>query len=110
MAKGPRMAQSVEDRLRGARMARRDEGAYCRYVTEEQRRQPGKPGWIGREIDRLSHSRALSSALSSGGRSAAPSAGTEWSAASLVEQNEASSNFSNARRGFTAWLSYESGQ
>ena len=37
-------------------MARRDEGAYCRYVTEEQRRQPG---WLGREIDRLSHSRAL---------------------------------------------------
>ena len=22
-------------------MARRDEGAYCRYVTEEQRSQPG---------------------------------------------------------------------
>jgi hypothetical protein len=38
-------------------MARRDEGAYLQYVTEEQRSQPG---WIGREID-LSHSRALSS-------------------------------------------------
>ena len=37
-------------------MARRDERAYCGYVTEEQRRQPG---WLGREIDRLSHSRAL---------------------------------------------------
>jgi hypothetical protein len=37
-------------------MARRDEGAYLRYVTEEQR---GQPRWIGREIDRLSHSRAL---------------------------------------------------
>ena len=48
-AKGPRMANSVEDRGRGARMARPDEGAYCRYVTEEQRRQ----------LDRLGHSRAL---------------------------------------------------
>ena len=37
-------------------MARRDEGAYCGYVTEAQRRQPG---CLGREIDRLSHSRAL---------------------------------------------------
>jgi hypothetical protein len=37
-------------------MARRDEGAYCWYVTEEQRSQPG---CIGRESDRLSHSRAL---------------------------------------------------
>src|SRR5882724_399859 len=35
------MAKSVDDRGRGARMARRDEGAYCRYVTEEQRSQPG---------------------------------------------------------------------
>src|SRR5882724_7161221 len=50
------MAKSVDDRGRGARMARRDEGAYCRYVTEEQRSQPG---WIGREGDRLSLSRAL---------------------------------------------------
>jgi len=40
-------------------MARRDEGAYCGYVTEEQRRQPG---CFGREIDRLSHSRALTQA------------------------------------------------
>src|SRR4051794_35715207 len=56
-AKGPRMAKSVDDRGRGARMARRDEGAYWRYVTEEQR---SHPGWIGREGDRLSHSRALS--------------------------------------------------
>lgn len=55
-AKGPRMAKSVEDRGRGARMARRDEGVYLQYVTEERRSQPG---WIGREIDRLSHSRAL---------------------------------------------------
>jgi hypothetical protein len=39
-------------------MARRDEGAYLQYVTEEQRSQPG---WIGREGDRLSHSRALTS-------------------------------------------------
>jgi hypothetical protein len=38
-------------------MARRDEGAYCLYVTEEQRSQPG---CIRRESDRLSHSRALS--------------------------------------------------
>src|SRR5882724_868752 len=50
------MAKSVDDRGRGARMARRDEGAYCRYVTEEQRSQPG---WIGREGDRLSLARAL---------------------------------------------------
>jgi len=57
--KGPRMAKSVDDRGRGARTARRDEGAYCRYVTEEQRSQPGEPGCIGRERDRLSHSRAL---------------------------------------------------
>src|SRR5450432_2140685 len=33
--KGPRMAKSVDDRGRGARLARRDEGAYCWYVTEE---------------------------------------------------------------------------
>src|SRR6188768_2492321 len=51
------MAKSVDDRGRGARLARRDEGAYCWYVTEEQRRQPG---CIGCEDDRLSHSRALS--------------------------------------------------
>ena len=38
-------------------MARRDEGAYCGYVTEEHPRQPE---CLGREIDRLSHSRALS--------------------------------------------------
>jgi len=55
-AKGPRMAKSVDDRGRGARLARRDEGAYCLYVTEEQRSQPG---CIDRESDRLSHSRAL---------------------------------------------------
>src|SRR5882724_949609 len=51
------MAKSVDDRGRGARLARRDEGAYCWYVTEEQR---SPPGCIGREGDRLSHSRALS--------------------------------------------------
>jgi hypothetical protein len=51
------MAKSVDDRGRGARLARRDEGAYCWYVTEEQRSQQG---CIGRESDRLSHSRALS--------------------------------------------------
>jgi hypothetical protein len=50
------MAKSVDDRGRGARLARRDEGAYCWYVTEPQRSQPG---CIGREGDRLSHSRAL---------------------------------------------------
>ena len=33
------MAKSVDDRGRGARLARRDEGAYCWYVTEEQRSQ-----------------------------------------------------------------------
>ena len=35
------MAKSVDDRGRGARLARRDEGAYYWYVTEEQRSQPG---------------------------------------------------------------------
>ena len=38
-------------------MARRDEGAYPRHVTEEQRSQPGG---TGREGDRLGLSRALS--------------------------------------------------
>jgi hypothetical protein len=57
------MAKSVDDRGRGARMARRDEGAYCWYVTEEQRSQPG---CIGREGDRLCHSRALGSARARG--------------------------------------------
>src|SRR6185369_14233650 len=51
------MAKSVDYRGRGARTARRDEGAYYWYVTEEQR---SRPGCIGRENDRLSHSRALS--------------------------------------------------
>jgi hypothetical protein len=37
-------------------MLRRDEGAYCSYVTEEQRSQRG---CIDREGDRLRHSRAL---------------------------------------------------
>jgi hypothetical protein len=50
------MAKSVDDRGRGARLARRDEGAYCWYVAEPQRSQPG---CLGREGDRLSHSRAL---------------------------------------------------
>ena len=54
---GRRMAQSVDDGGRGARLARRDEGAYCWYVTEEQR---GQTGCIGREGDRPSHSQALS--------------------------------------------------
>jgi len=51
------MAKSVDDRGRGARMARRDEGAYSLYVTEEQR---SPPGCSAREGERLSHSRALS--------------------------------------------------
>src|SRR5450432_3273232 len=38
--KGPRMAKAVDDRGRGARLARRDEGAYCWYVTQEQRSEP----------------------------------------------------------------------
>jgi hypothetical protein len=49
------MVKSVADRGRGAWMLRRDEGAYCSYVTEEQRRQLG---CVDREGDRLSHSRA----------------------------------------------------
>ena len=35
------MAKSVDDRGRGARMAKRDEDAYRWDVTEEQRSQPG---------------------------------------------------------------------
>src|SRR6187549_2320849 len=38
---GPRMAKSVDGRGRGARLARRDDGAYCLYVIEEQRSRPG---------------------------------------------------------------------
>src|SRR6188768_4401730 len=49
------MAKSIDDRGRGAPLARRDEGAYCWYVTEEQRSQSG---CVGREGDRLSHLRA----------------------------------------------------
>jgi hypothetical protein len=49
-SRGPAMAKSVEDRGPGARLARRDEGASCWYVTEEQRSQAGR---IGRESDRL---------------------------------------------------------
>ena len=48
LGKGPRMIKSIDYRGRGARLARRDEGAYCWYVTEEQRSQPG---CIGREGD-----------------------------------------------------------
>jgi hypothetical protein len=51
------MAKSVADRGPGAPLARRDEGADCWYLTEEQRSQAG---CIGRESDRLSHSRPLS--------------------------------------------------
>jgi hypothetical protein len=47
------MAESVDDRGPGARLARRDEGAYCLDVTEEQRGQPRKPGCVSRESDRL---------------------------------------------------------
>jgi len=52
------MAKSVDDRARGARPARRDEGACCWYVTEPQRSQPG---YSGRESDRLGHSQTLGS-------------------------------------------------
>ncbi len=54
---GARMVKPVDDRGQGARLARRDERAYCWDVTEEQR---SPPGCIGCEGDRLSHSRALS--------------------------------------------------
>jgi hypothetical protein len=53
------MVKSVVDRARCARMVRRDEGAYCSYVTAEQRSQ--QRGCIDREGDRLSYSWALSS-------------------------------------------------
>jgi RNA polymerase sigma-70 factor (ECF subfamily) len=52
------MNKSIDDRGRAARMARREEGAYSSYVTDEQRSQSG---WIGRENERVIHSRALSS-------------------------------------------------
>jgi hypothetical protein len=39
--KGPRMDHSVDDRCRAAPMARREEGAYSPYVTDEQRCQWG---------------------------------------------------------------------
>jgi len=58
------MAKSVDDRGPGPRLARRDEGAYRSYVTEEQR---SHPGCIGRESDRLSHSLALSRSTLHGG-------------------------------------------
>jgi hypothetical protein len=54
--KGPRMDKSIEDRGRDARMARREEGEYSTYLTDEQRSQPG---WIGREDERVVHSQAL---------------------------------------------------
>ena len=51
------MVKSVDDRGRGARLARRDEAAYRGYVTEPQR---SKSGCIGCEGDRLDHAQALS--------------------------------------------------
>ena len=50
------MAKSGDDRGRGAPLARRDEGAYCLYVAEEQRSQHG---CLGGERDRLGQSRSL---------------------------------------------------
>src|SRR6187402_2856756 len=87
------MAKSVDDRGRGARLARRDEGAYCRYVTEEQRSQPG---CVGREGDRLSHSRALSCAPVSN-RTLRRSIGPELleRAAAVVEHVEALDDLGN---------------
>jgi hypothetical protein len=46
------MNHSVDDRCLAAPVARREEGAYSPYVTEEQRRQRG---WIGAENDRVIH-------------------------------------------------------
>jgi hypothetical protein len=45
------MDKSIEDRGRDARMARREDGEYSTYLTDEQRSQPG---WIGREDSELS--------------------------------------------------------
>jgi hypothetical protein len=42
------MNNSVDDRRLAAPMARREEGAYSPYGTEEQRRQRG---WIGAKND-----------------------------------------------------------
>jgi hypothetical protein len=43
--KGPSNNKRSKDRCRGARMTRREEGAYpLRYVTDEQRNQPGCTG------------------------------------------------------------------
>src|SRR5688500_11178542 len=55
-AKGLGVDKSIGDRRRGAPMARREEGAYWLYVTDEQRSQRG---WIGGENDRIGHSQAL---------------------------------------------------
>ncbi len=55
------MNRSTDDRGRGARIARREKGAYSPYVTDEQR---SESGWIGREGGRFVHSRALLIALS----------------------------------------------
>jgi hypothetical protein len=53
------MAESVDDRGPGARLARRDEGAYGWYVTEQQRSQAG---CIGRESDRAGRDRSKAGA------------------------------------------------
>ncbi len=50
------MNKLIDDRGRGARIARREEGAYSPYATDEQRREPGR---IDREGDRVVHLRAL---------------------------------------------------
>ena len=41
LAKGRRMNESIGARRRGAPLARREEGAYSSYVTDEQRSQGG---------------------------------------------------------------------
>src|SRR3954463_15019562 len=88
------MAKSVDDRGRGARMARRDEGAYCLYVTEAQRSQSG---WIGREGDRLSHSRALRVDV----RTIAPPRDAQSIRRALSPVAGAGAKFQAARRGAT---------
>jgi len=49
---------------------------YFRYPTEEERCQPGKPGCIGREGERLGPSRAFNQ-LNSEGKSE-PTQGEQW--------------------------------
>ena len=57
---GPYQTDVPRPPARGARLARRDEGAYRQYATEEQRRQPGCPARPARYICLVRSTRAIS--------------------------------------------------